>query len=203
MRERVFDLIAQELGVSCQSCVFLTLPERAEPLRQAPRAEVYQGAITYIPRHGSTPCRANCALEPWLCGERPASWVRFLAEGRIKNATDLFVGNILGYVCGAYERLEFVISTRHQLFLVDNEYTLLNPPDVPERSNMCVRAAPIRIGSSRRRSSSQNANASQPSPTQHSRPSQASRSCTKSSASIRYQGASRSSVPRPDAWREN
>lgn len=57
--------------------------------------------------------------------------MRFLAEGRIKNATDLFVGNILGYVCGAYERLEFVISTRHQLFLVDNEYTLLNPPDVP------------------------------------------------------------------------
>jgi len=131
MRERVFDLIAQGLGLSCQSCIFITLPKEAEPLRYATHAEVYQGAITYIPPHDSRPCSKTCALEPWVGSGHDASFVRFLAEGRIKNATDLLVGNVLGYLFGASERLEFVISTEHRLFLVDNEYTLLGRPDIP------------------------------------------------------------------------
>jgi hypothetical protein len=92
LRERVFDSIAQALGLSCQSCVFLTLPEHAEPLRHAKDAEVYQGAITFIQKHKSKPCWTDCELEPWFSPE-PENWVRFLAEGRIRNATDLFVGN--------------------------------------------------------------------------------------------------------------
>jgi hypothetical protein len=131
MRERVFDLIAQELGISCQSCVFLTLPKHAEPLRHAKGAEFYQGAIPFIRRHNPKPCRTKCALRPWLCGKQSNNFVRFLADSRIKCATDLLVGNILGYVCGANERHEFVISATHRLFLIDNEYTLLLPPDLP------------------------------------------------------------------------
>src|SRR6266850_1973336 len=53
-RERVFDLLAQNLGLSCQSCVYLTLPEEALPLVETQvkefyhRVERHQGAIAYI-----------------------------------------------------------------------------------------------------------------------------------------------------------
>jgi len=133
LRERVFDFLAQEIGLSCQTCVFLTLHEQSEPIRNARDAERHQGAIAFIQQHAHAPCCPDCALAPWLerHGKKPRSFLRFLSQLGIQHATDLLIGNVLGYVCGANERLEFVISADHKLFLIDNEYTLLGAPDLP------------------------------------------------------------------------
>lgn len=48
LRERVFDQVVQTIGLSCQSCVFLTLPKNCEQLYNSPHAELHQGAIAYI-----------------------------------------------------------------------------------------------------------------------------------------------------------
>lgn len=130
LRERVFDYIAQEIGLSCQSCVFLTLPLDCEPMNSDRNAEPQQGAITYIQPHAPEPCSSACDLEPWLNPPNSPSRLQFLAQLRIEHATDLIVGNVLGNLCGANERGEFVVSRDHRLFLIDNELTLLIGPDV-------------------------------------------------------------------------
>ena len=61
-RERAFSVIAQSVGISCQSSTFLKLSPLCDPLRQTPYSETSQSASLYVEEHAPGFCGPNCSL---------------------------------------------------------------------------------------------------------------------------------------------
>ena len=65
MREIAFDRFAQELGISCQSVVYLRLQSDAIPLTQQPEESTFQAAHLLLPEHEAGSCSPSCPLAPF------------------------------------------------------------------------------------------------------------------------------------------
>lgn len=131
-RERAFDCLAQSLGLSCQSCVYVTLAPGCPPPAGAGDEEPCQGALALLPEHDLS-CDSSCPLR--LLREQPQpegnDRLRVLQASGIKAATDWFVGDVLGYLCGANERVDVLFTPDHHLFLIDNEQAFSSSPQDP------------------------------------------------------------------------
>ncbi len=134
-RERTFAALAQELGISCQSSVLLSVPEDSPPYKEAgPPHECSQLAITLIAHHGQSSCGDDCPLTNlWSESESAPDKAKLLMESGIQHAASLIEGDFLAHFCGANERAEKILTPDHELVLIDNSQAFsTGPADVAE-----------------------------------------------------------------------
>jgi hypothetical protein len=126
VRERAFSIIAQALGISCQSSTFLKVPKKfapemaAHPAIQAP--EVCQLATWFLDEHGPESSCGDCPL-----GELDRMWhlapydISVLRRSSVTNAIDIARGEMLGMLCEMFEPPGWLFTRDHQFVQIDNE----------------------------------------------------------------------------------
>lgn len=127
-RERTFASLAQHLGISCQSSVYLTLPTDSEPFRETFNAEPQQLAIWLIPEHEPCPCCDDCQLSSLKKGINDPEWdnVVGLRESSVLHAIDWMRGEMLGYLCDMFEPPGCLFTPNHEFVQIDNELMFTN-----------------------------------------------------------------------------
>jgi len=126
-RERAFGIMAQHLGISCQSATFLTLAPDSAPLQQTPTAEPIQGAIRFLREHKPGDCGETCPLRDLNAAfEAADDNVAVLRGSSIDHAIDWVRGEMLGYLCDMHEPPGRLFTTAHEFVQVDNELMFTN-----------------------------------------------------------------------------
>lgn len=117
-RERTFSSLAQILGISCQSSVFLLLPEEALPLVNQRLPERTQLGVLLLDEHRAPKCSGECPI-----GFDASSFEEIvLAEKNgIKYLSDSIRGDVLGFLCGQHEPHDHLITSDHEYVVIDNE----------------------------------------------------------------------------------
>lgn len=118
-REIVFARIAQQLGWSCQSSVFLQLSKDDANAIGADHGEV-QAAHWFLKEHGHpTQCGPGCPLQGRLGVE--IQGIEQLANLGADHAVDLARGHFASCVFGANEAPQPLFTADHSMVLIDNE----------------------------------------------------------------------------------
>ena len=127
LRERTFSVIAQNLGISCQSSTFLQLSSGSEPLKCIPGAAPEQLATWFLSEHVIGSCGDKCPLRASNEAFAAASdKVTSLKQSPILNAVDWVRGEILGYLCDMHEPPGKLVTTEHAFVQIDNEQMFTN-----------------------------------------------------------------------------
>ncbi len=126
VRERAFSVIAQALGIACQSSTFLKmspLPNSLQfPRRGTEFDDVHQLAIWLLDEHSHQhPCN-SCALaelkKQFLL--RPYE-VEVLRTSKIADAINMARGQMLGMLCEMFEPPGCLFTADHAFVQIDNE----------------------------------------------------------------------------------
>jgi hypothetical protein len=128
-REHVFAALAQRLGVSCQSSMYLTIPRNAAPMLDEPKAEPHQLALWLFDEHQDPCSSARCPLTILqnLRIENEATLQAYLSCG-ISQAVDWIRGEVLGYLCGQFEPPGHLFTAGHKFVQIDNELMFSSGP---------------------------------------------------------------------------
>jgi hypothetical protein len=122
VRERAFSLIAQELGISCQSSTYLKLPADSPPFLRGDATDTHQLAILFMDEHSVLEDCENCPLnelkEHWK--DKPYD-VDILNDSRVGNAIDIARGELLGMLCEMFEPPGRLFTRDHIFVQIDNE----------------------------------------------------------------------------------
>lgn len=126
VRERAFSVIAQALGISCQSSTFLTVPKDCPPFLSSQSAidstDCCQLAIWLLDEHDHTklcdPCPLRELNELWC--QNPYD-ISVLRSSPIENAIDIARGEMLGMLCEMHEPPGWFFTTDHRFVQIDNE----------------------------------------------------------------------------------
>lgn len=128
-RERAFSIIAQALGILCQSSTFLLMPGGSEPILNGGTSRFqnskYQGAIHLIEPHDNQPCNDSCPLRGWRSGIHD---VRVFEASGVTNSIDFARGSMLGHLLNQYEPAGLLFTKAHTFVQIDNEYMLHSGP---------------------------------------------------------------------------
>ncbi len=122
VRERAFSLIAQELGISCQSSTFLKLSRNCPPFLGGDATDRYQLAILFLDEHDVQKSCDNCPLE-----ELKQRWHHkpydedVLNTSRIASAIDIARGEMLGMLCEMFEPPGRLFTRDHVFVQIDSE----------------------------------------------------------------------------------
>lgn len=129
LRERAFSVIAQNLGISCQSSTFLTLSPECEPQRNMQPDGSNQLAIWFILEHEAGCCGDTCPLRSFSkIFEDAHDAVIALRHSSVPNAIDWVRGEILGHLCDMHEPPGRLFTRDHKLVIIDNELTFAKAP---------------------------------------------------------------------------
>lgn len=122
VRERAFSVIAQSLGISCQSSTYLKVPIDRLPIRVADLDDEHQLAILFLDEHGPREACEDCPLEglDQEMNERPFD-VEVLKASSVGNAIDIARGEMLGMLCEMHEPPGWLVTPDHKIFQIDNE----------------------------------------------------------------------------------
>jgi hypothetical protein len=129
-RERAFGVIAQHLGLSCQSSTFLTLTRDSAPLQQSQMVESTHGAILMASEHEIGCCGETCPIKELNAAleiETDAPVAAF-RDSVIPHAIDWVQGEMLGYLCDMHELPGRLFTQTHQFVQIDNELMFTNAP---------------------------------------------------------------------------
>ena len=128
-REHVFAALAQRLGISCQSSLYLTIPRDSMPMLGALRAEPHQLALWFFDEH-QDPCSSKkCPLTilQGLSIDSEATLQTYLSCG-VSQAADWIRGEVLGYLCGQSEPPGHLFTIEHEFVQIDNESMFSSGP---------------------------------------------------------------------------
>jgi len=126
VRERAFSIIAQALGISCQSSTFLKVPRDCPPFRSASptvdSTDVYQLATWFFDEHErGQPCN-DCPLKElnrhWQLSPYDVEVLRVTA---VAHAIDMARGQMLGMLCEMHEPPGWLFTRNHVFVQIDNE----------------------------------------------------------------------------------
>lgn len=123
-REHAFAALAQYLGLSCQSSIFLRLPTDAPPLANCDNRSRNQLAMWLFDEHKNESCSSRCLWEEFRMqfnARGQADDVEALLNSKVINMADWARGAILGHLCGQFEPGEYLITRDHEFVLIDNE----------------------------------------------------------------------------------
>jgi len=124
-REIVFAKLAQSMGWSCQSSVFLKLShDAAQALGRQP-GEIH-AAHWFMKEHVDAPCSESCRLRPWLDGEIQS--LDDLCSLGIAHIQDLAKSDIAACLFSANERSGRFFSADDEFFIIDSEQMFSNIP---------------------------------------------------------------------------
>lgn len=126
VRERAFSVIAQALGISCQSSTYLRMPSKPDPWpfsrASHESSDVCQLAIRFLDEH---PHPSHCDSCPLLTlndqfRSRPYD-VDVLRRSPVTNLLDWARGEMLGMLCEMHEPPGRLFTADHSFFQIDNE----------------------------------------------------------------------------------
>jgi hypothetical protein len=121
-REYVFATIAQRIGISCQSSVYLVIPSKtALPRGDQWNSEPHQLALYLLPEHSRRPCSSKCPLQKIADKSLNYSDIEAGETSGILNFKDLIRGEALGYLCGQFEPYGDFFTDDHRYVVIDNE----------------------------------------------------------------------------------
>jgi hypothetical protein len=128
-REHVFASLAQRLGISCQSSMYLTIPRGSAPILHETKTEPHQLALCFLEEHLGSCSLESCPLDILndLSIDSEENLQIYLSCG-VKNTTDFIRGEILGYLCGQFEPPDRLFTMNHELVQIDNELMFANDP---------------------------------------------------------------------------
>ncbi len=126
VRERAFSVIAQALGVSCQSSTFLKIPQDYPPLRSghsvADFTDRYQLAVWFLSEHEHGHLCKCCPLDGLnRTMELNPYDVAVLRDSAILHAIDMARGEMLGMLCEMHEPPGHLFTRDHTFVQIDNE----------------------------------------------------------------------------------
>lgn len=129
-REHSFARLAQHLGVSCQSSVYLRLSAGADPLRGDDDTEEFQLALSLLPEHGTEVCSADCPfpIVQEVFDRLPDEPIQALQTPGIEHLMDWARMCMLAELCGANEPSDRLITPDHTFVLIDNEQMFSTGP---------------------------------------------------------------------------
>lgn len=117
-REIAFARLAQSMGWSCQSSVFIRLDADSASIIGRAEGEVH-AAHWFMPEHTSGSCGPSCALDA-LVGKEIRT-PDDLRSCEIKHVMDWPKKDFAAYIFGANEPSDHLITTSHELVIIDSE----------------------------------------------------------------------------------
>jgi len=121
-RERAFSVIAQALGVSCQSSTFVQVSKEYLPSQLENTEEALQLAIQLIDIHVPAYCSEDCPLKELNRRFETSPYdINLLKSSPIKHAMDMARGEILGMLCEMHEPPGYLFTADHSFVQIDNE----------------------------------------------------------------------------------
>ena len=120
-RERAFAIIAQSLGISCQSSTFVELPSTDPPFRSGRCSSHMHSAILLLDEHPYSACGPDCPIEALRAELDRAPAVETLRVSSVISAEDWPRGEILGALCDMHEPPGRLFTTDHRFVQIDNE----------------------------------------------------------------------------------
>ena len=130
--ERTFAALAQEIGICCQSSVYLKLHPRSAPLKELIVPQPFYAASVWLDEHGAIPCCAECPLPNFGRIYKRAVPLENLATLPIGNVTDWLRGELLACLCGTFEPPGRLFTTNHIFVQIDNEGSWSGPKNFHE-----------------------------------------------------------------------
>jgi hypothetical protein len=124
-REIVFDRLAQAMGWSCQSSVFMRLDAASATVLRRPAGEIH-AAHWFLNEHGHPPCAPGCALEP-LVGKAVTS-VDDLANLGVMHIIDWPKSELAAYLFGGNEPPGRLFTVNHEFVIIDSELMFSTGP---------------------------------------------------------------------------
>ncbi|TXT37471.1 MAG: hypothetical protein FD135_3588 [Comamonadaceae bacterium] len=124
-REIVFARLAQQMGWSCQSSVFMRLDERSAKAIDAKPGEVH-AAHWFLDEHVHPPCDQSCNLAP-LIG-RPVGVAEDLADLPIAHILDWPKSELAACLFGGNEPPGRLFTKEHEFVIIDSELMFATGP---------------------------------------------------------------------------
>jgi hypothetical protein len=121
-QEHVFSLLAQRLGISCQSSVYLHIPATNRPaMEDTVNEECSQLAICLIDEHPKQKCGEDCPLGEFKNSIETEDQLDQFVNSGLPHVGDFVNGDILSYLCGGAEKNDRLWTIAHEYVLIDNE----------------------------------------------------------------------------------
>jgi len=120
-RERAFAIVAQSLGISCQSSTFVELPSNSPPYRSERCSTQVHSAILLLDEHPYRACGPDCPIEALRAEINKAPVVETLRASSVFSAEDWARGEMLGSLCDMHELPGVLFTTDHRFVQIDNE----------------------------------------------------------------------------------
>jgi hypothetical protein len=136
--EHTFASLAQLIGISCQSSVFLKIPDSAPPRLETRGTEPFQLALCFLDEHDGDCADPECPITKLRdvdIGSK-AGLAAYLNSG-IVFANDYVRGEVLGYLCGQWEPPGRLFTKTHEFVQTDNEAMFHSGP-VPLKELVAV-----------------------------------------------------------------
>lgn len=124
-REIVFARLAQRMGWSCQSSVFLRVDNHSAQTLGVSTGEVH-AAHWFMEEHANTECSAECQL--LFSFLRSAETVDDLQNSKIEHLLDWPKSEFAACLFGANERPGRFFTSAHEFVIVDSEQMFLTGP---------------------------------------------------------------------------
>ena len=126
VRERAFSVIAQALGISCQSSTYLRMPSHPDtgPLSPARHesSDGFQLAIRFLDEHPDSSLCDSCPLLTLNDQFRNRPYdVDVLRRSPVMNVLDWARGGMLGMLCEMHEPPGRLFTADHSFVQIDNE----------------------------------------------------------------------------------
>lgn len=124
-REITFAKLAQGLGWSCQSSIYIELDARSAVTIGVQPGSVH-AAHWYLDEHCPQPCCASCSLSPLI--EVSINSIEDLEGIDIAHLLDWPKNEFAAYIFGANETSDRLITSQHELVMIDNEQMFSSGP---------------------------------------------------------------------------
>ena len=124
-REILFAAIAQKMGWSCQSTIYIKIdPVSAITLNC--KVELTHAAHWYMEEHASSPCKHDCALR--RLNNNEIINIEEFGKLEILNIIDLPKSDLAVYIFGANEPCGRFFTRDHQFIIIDSEQMFSSGP---------------------------------------------------------------------------
>jgi hypothetical protein len=121
VREHIFAVLAQKVGLCAQSSTYLLL-RNTDPPRHDPRQDTgkHQLAIWIVEEHAQRRCRNRCQYLSPRTVINDDWWQLWLRSG-VRNPWHWFELQVLGLICGQHEPSGGIVTKGHVIVGFDNE----------------------------------------------------------------------------------
>lgn len=124
-REIVFGRLAQQMGWSCQSSVFIRVDDESASMLGVKPGEVH-AAHWFLDEHVEIPCNSECRLVP-LVG-RPVGAVEDIADIDIPHILDWPKSELAACLFGGTEPPGRLFTVEHDFVIIDSELMFASGP---------------------------------------------------------------------------